>query len=114
MVGSLIAFLNANLTRTPDEIVENLSDPFPQWRQTNTLTEEEFEKYRETRIVICNYSYRNRTGNRVERHHKIGSENRDGRFHCWQWRDYTQGVLRGEIWWFRSYKSWEANPDEGF
>lgn len=113
MVGSLIAFLNANLTRSPDQIVEHLSDPFPTWRQTNTLTLEEFEKYRETRIVICNQVYRERTSTDAEDYHKLGTEER-GRYHRWQWASYETGTLSESIWWFRSHKSWEANPNEGF
>ena len=112
---NLIQTLNQNQTKTPDQIVTLLQDPFHTWRQAKTLTQDEFEQYGDTSIVVCHDTYRERPLNNVELNHFIGQGVPTNYYMSrWEWHDYTQGVFSTNSFWFRSRTSYDANPTEGF
>ncbi len=120
-MSKLIETLNKHIALTPDQIVSKLTDPFGQWRQTNTLTEGEFEAHRQTRIVICSDHNRdNPTQRNVEMSHLIGADHTSPRndrgysFHRWDYHDYSRGILSENRWWFRSLASFLENEGEPF
>ena len=123
MAISLIQALDGMQDKTPDEIINRLfpQDPFGQWRRCNTLTEDEYNDNRETRIVICNVRHASDPIYNVEEEHAIGARlpwlsDEDYYTHMWDWYDWDRrGTLgRNDTWWFRSQASYNANPEEGF
>jgi hypothetical protein len=107
---SLITTLNRLADKTPDEIAASLNDPFSKWRHGATLTQEEYDEYRETPIVIAHRTQGEQPW-LCEVRHKIGASQSEG-YTQWSY-SHWRGWL-GHDYWFRSLVSYRANQNEGF
>lgn len=107
-MSSLIAKLNANAHRNPDEIAAALVDPFAKWRLGRTLTSEEYEQHRDRHIVLLN-TERRRTPDHAESNCHTLRRSDGG---CqWTYRGHWQSWL-GREYYFRSQESYDADPTD--
>jgi len=112
MATNLLHILQSNADKTPDEIVAAIRGVFSSWRRGNTLTREEYNANRDVQVVLVHCTEGNNTELYVEKEHKIGAEGENNEFYEWTYEDWASGVLRN--YYFRSLKSYEDNPGEGF
>lgn len=100
--SELIKTLNANATRTPDEIVKSLSNPFNNWILGKNITLEEYERYRDLPVVLLYFAFHNQP-RRIDTSRSPLSN--------WLYHDHWQEWL-GNDYYVRSRESYDANPTE--
>lgn len=61
----LLDQLNQHAHLSPDEIVKAINNPFQKWRRMSSLTREEFERYRDTRVILYTTRSRNYLSHRT-------------------------------------------------